>query len=58
MNLNKKIQIKKWWNTYEHISDIQNNYNEQIEEFKELFFSSIKLRMRSDVDVATSLSVV
>ena len=56
MNLNKKIQIKKWWNTHEHISDIHNNYNEQIEEFKELFFSSIKLRMRSDVDVATSLS--
>lgn len=47
---------KKWWNTSDHLLDIDTNYTRQINEFRELFEDSCRLRLRSDVSMATALS--
>ena len=52
----KNIELKKWWSTIDNLIEVPKNYNDQIEKFKDLFFNACKLRMRSDVEVATSLS--
>ena len=52
----KNIELKKWWSTIDNLIEIPKNYDDQIEKFKILFFDACKLRMRSDVEVATSLS--
>ncbi len=51
-----RITIKRWWSTLEHAVDIPLSMEDQAEKFRELFFDSIKLRMRSDVSVGSSLS--
>ncbi len=52
----KNIELKKWWSTIDNLIEIPKNYDDQIEKFKILFFDACKLRIRSDVEVATSLS--
>ena len=52
----KNIKLKKWWSTIDNLIEIPKNYDDQIEKFKILFFDACKLRIRSDVEVATSLS--
>ena len=55
--INKQhMVIKKWYELSENIKPISNNYNEQVDYFKELFFDACKLRLRSDVSVASALS--
>lgn len=51
-----KLEIKRWWNTLDHIMDVPDDYNAQVEMFRELFLDSCKLRMRSDVTIGTALS--
>lgn len=51
-----KIQVNCWWNTLEHLPKPPLDLNEQAEEFRSLFFDACRLRMRSDVPLATSLS--
>ncbi len=53
---NKKLGIKKWWATLDHLPDIPARYEEQVEQFRELFLDSCRLRMRSDVPIGTALS--
>ena len=53
---NKELKIERWWNTADHLVQVNSNYEKQVEEFKELFFSACKLRMRSDVPIASALS--
>src|ERR1041385_2907269 len=48
--------MKRWWNTLDHISKVSENFEEQVKAFKELFFDSCRLRLRSDVPIATALS--
>lgn len=50
------IQITKWWNTLDHLIKVPDSYEEQVEQFRELFLDSCKLRMRSDVTIGTALS--
>jgi len=52
----KKLNIARWWNTAEHLVKPDSDYNKQTQEFKELFFDACKLRMRSDVSIASALS--
>ena len=54
--LNGKLQTMRYWNTLDHIKDIPENYEDQIEQFRELFFDACKIRMRSDVTIGTALS--
>lgn len=49
-------RIRRWWNTLDHLEEVPSRFEEQIEKFRELFFDACRLRMRSDVPLATSLS--
>jgi asparagine synthase (glutamine-hydrolysing) len=51
-----KQEIKKWWSTFDYNIQVANTYENQVEEFRELFFDSLKLRLRSDVSIGTALS--
>jgi asparagine synthase (glutamine-hydrolysing) len=48
--------IKTWWETLNHIPQIPTSYEEQVEQFRDLFLDAVKIRMRSDVAVGTCLS--
>lgn len=52
----KNLVIKKWWKTEEHLPGISDNYNDQVEMFKDIFQDSCKLRLRSDVPIGIALS--
>ena len=50
------IKTVRWWKTLQHLIEIPQNYNEQVEYFRELFMDACKIRMRSDVTLGTALS--
>jgi asparagine synthase (glutamine-hydrolysing) len=50
------FSIKQWWNTEDHLVATPTSYVEQADKFKSIFIDACKIRMRSDVPVATSLS--
>ena len=50
------IRISRWWNTLDHLSVPTSSLADQAEEFRELFLDACRLRLRSDVPVATCLS--
>ena len=52
----KKLRLTKYWETLDHLVEVPRTYEEQVERFRELFFDSCKIRMRSDVSLGTSLS--
>ena len=58
ININQKgkFALKKWWKTIEHLIDVPRNYEDQVSNFKELFFKACKIRLRSDVPIASGLS--
>ena len=51
-----KLEIKRWWNTLDHLVSVPLDYDEQVEQFRELFLDACRLRMRSDVPLGTALS--
>jgi len=53
---NGKLDTRRWWCTLDHPSDIPDSYEEQVEQFRELFLDACRLRMRSDVPIGTALS--
>ena len=52
----KSPNIKQWWRTSDHLVDVPNSFEEQVEQYKELFLDSCRIRMRSDVPIGTALS--
>ena len=46
----------QWWNTLDHLVRVPQNPADQAEEFRELLLDSCRLRVRSDVPAAVSLS--
>jgi asparagine synthase (glutamine-hydrolysing) len=48
--------VKRWWDTKDNLVKPAATYDKQIEEFKDLFEDACKLRMRSDVTIASALS--
>jgi len=50
------IKQKRWWNTLAATTKVDPGYAEQVNILRELFFDSIKLRLRSDVPIASALS--
>ena len=50
------IRINAWWNTLDHLPQPRAKLDEQAEEFRALFFDACRLRLRSDVPLATALS--
>jgi asparagine synthase (glutamine-hydrolysing) len=51
-----KVQMKRWYKLATNEKLIVTNENQVIEQFSDLFATSIKRRLRSDVTVGTSLS--
>jgi asparagine synthase (glutamine-hydrolysing) len=49
-------KVWRWWNTLDHLSAPPATLDQQAERFRELFFDACRLRLRSDVPVATCLS--
>lgn len=52
----QKLRIHRFWNTKEHLVKVPVRYEEQVEQFRELFIDACKIRMRSDVPIGTALS--
>ena len=50
------MKIERYWNTLDHLQEMPESYDEQVEIFRELFLDAVKLRMRSDVQLGTALS--
>lgn len=46
----------RWWCTLDHLVEVPQKYEDQVEQFRELFLSSVQLRMRADVKIGTALS--
>src|ERR1051326_1344880 len=53
---NRFIIQKRWWSTLDNVYKIEDDYNKQCSNFYSLFESACKLRMRSDVPIASALS--
>jgi hypothetical protein len=51
-----RVRINAWWNTLDHLPKLRASLDEQAEEFRALFFDACRLRLRSDVPLATALS--
>jgi asparagine synthase (glutamine-hydrolysing) len=51
-----ELQIVRWWDTLNFPIEVPENYEDQVSTFKDLFFDSLQLRLRSDVPIATALS--
>jgi asparagine synthase (glutamine-hydrolysing) len=49
-------RIVRWWNTTEHLQEPPADMAAQAEQFREIFLDACRLRLRSDVSIATSLS--
>lgn len=46
----------RWWSQYEHLVDVPEEYNKQVDIFSELLYDSCRLRLRSHVPIASALS--
>lgn len=46
----------RWWNTLEHLTKVEGTFADQVAHFRELFDDACRLRMRSDVPVASCVS--
>lgn len=51
-----EICLKRWWCTLDHLMNVSDNYEKQVEQFQEIFLDACRIRMRSDVPVGTALS--
>ena len=50
------FEIKRYWNTLDHLMGLPQSYEEQVEMCREIFLDACKLRLRSDVTIGTALS--
>jgi asparagine synthase (glutamine-hydrolysing) len=51
-----RLEIRRWWNTLDHLPELPKTEAERVERFHELFEDAVALRMRSDVPIGTCLS--
>lgn len=58
LEINSDYQITEtcWWNTFEHLPQVPQTFEKQKEEFFNLFENACKIRLRSDVPIASALS--
>lgn len=50
------IYYEKWWYLENNLLEVPRNYFEQVEQFKNILFDAVRIRLRSDVNIGTSLS--
>ncbi len=53
---NGELKLTRYWNTLDNLVETPTSYDEQVEQFRELFIDACKIRMRSDVPIGTALS--
>ena len=51
-----EFKLYRWWNTLDHLEEINLSYEEQVEKWREIFLDAVRIRMRSDVRIGTALS--
>ena len=51
-----KGEMRRWWNTADHVPQVPDDYTEQVARFREIFADAVKIRLRSDIPVGTCLS--
>lgn len=51
-----RLKLSRWWCTLDHLITMPLRYEDQVEQFHDLFLDSCRLRMRSDVPIGTALS--
>jgi asparagine synthase (glutamine-hydrolysing) len=51
-----RLRARRWWNTLDHLPQIPERYEEQVEQLRSLLTDACRLRMRSDVTIGTALS--
>lgn len=51
-----RVEIRRYWNTLEHLPSVPRRYEDQVGMVRDLFVDSCRLRMRSDVPIGTALS--
>jgi len=51
-----QLTLRRWWCTLDHLPEIPERYEAQVEQFHALFMDACRLRMRSDVPIGTALS--
>lgn len=56
VNIHGQVKEHQWWRTEDHLVDIPSSYEEQVQQFKSIFEDAVKLRLRSDVSIASALS--
>lgn len=56
LDANGRLNIRRWWNTLDHLPQIPGRYEDQAVQYRELFLDACRIRMRSDVPVGTALS--
>jgi asparagine synthase (glutamine-hydrolysing) len=56
VNADGRVRTTRWWNTLDHLPSVPAGLPAQADRFRELFCDACRLRLRSDVPVATSLS--
>jgi asparagine synthase (glutamine-hydrolysing) len=49
-------EIRRWWNTLDHLQEVPADFAAQAERYRELFLDACRIRMRSDVPIGTALS--
>lgn len=50
------VRVERWWVTLDHLPELPTSVEGCREKFRELFLDSVRLRMRSDVPIGSSLS--
>lgn len=51
-----RLATRLWWNTLDHLPQVPERYEEQVEQLRALLLDACRLRMRSDVTIGTALS--
>lgn len=53
---NGKVQQRRWYDIRDEVKPVKNSYDQHVNSFSELFEDSCRLRLQSDVPLATALS--
>ena len=56
LHVDGQMNIRRWWNTLDHLPKVPEKYEDQITQYRELFLDACRIRMRSDVPIGTALS--